>query len=388
MWDNRKFEERMRVALTLEFGKTEGQTIFGQYTGARKILLDDVYDEIRGAEPSLTDHGPNHIGNVLDNVDRLLPSDQNYFNAIELYVLGLAVLFHDVGNLEGREGHNKRIAKYYDVARPGKPEQNVNEKRLVVAAAQAHTGMSRSGSLDTLVDVPDAEHLGGTRVRLCEIATLVRFADELAEGVQRTSLFLQAEKKYTRDSMVHHRYASVTNVAIDRGLRRIALTYNVILESLGDNLEERLEEFSVLLQYIYRRITKLEEERKYARFYCPDLLLAFRETTVRIEVVAEGEFLELEIEPIVLSDKVIPEGRSDLLPKIDHAYDPATVLDRIRSELEKRTSDSPPTSNSPTNTSTSSAEDPVAQDKEKAGSDPQPGGGKTDIPPTPTGGQT
>lgn len=330
MWEKRKLESRIEQALKDELGDTQGPTLFGQYTSARQILLDDVLNEIRGAEPHLTDHGPDHIGNVLDNVERLLPAEENYFSAIELYVLGLGVLFHDVGNLDGRIGHNQRIGKFYDLARPGEPERNGFEKRLVVSASQAHTGKNRDGQRDTLVDVTKHAHYVGDPVRLREIAAVIRFADELAEGRQRTSLFLQAEGRYDASSAIHHRYASVTDVAIDRNLERIALTYYVVLESLGQGRAEQLTSLAELLNYMYERIAKLDEERKYARFYS-DLLLPFRNTSVQIDIVEHNNYLDLGLDQIVLSDKMVPDGNSKRLPVIDPTYDPEMIVANIRS---------------------------------------------------------
>ena len=330
MWEERKLEARIKKALVDEFGRTRGETVFGQYTGARQILLEDVLSEIRGTEPFLTDHGPDHIANVLDNVQRLLPAEGNYFTAIELYLLGLGVLFHDVGNLDGREGHNQKIGKFYDLARPGEPERTGFEKRLVVSASKAHTGKNRAGSRDTLNDVVERAHYDGNPVRLREIAAVIRFADELAEGRQRTSLFLQAEGRYSPESAIHHRYASVTDVAIDRELERIALTYYVVLEKLGDSREEQLTKLVELLKYMYSRIAKLDEERKYARFHS-DLLLPFRNTSVQIDVVEQNNYLDLGLEQIVLSDKIVPEGQAHQLPAIHPSYDPERIAARINS---------------------------------------------------------
>ena len=328
MWETRKLELRIEQALKDELGDTKGPTLFGQYTSARQILLDDVLNEIRGAEPDLTDHGPDHIGNVLDNVERLLPAEENYFSAIELYILGLSVLFHDVGNIDGRIDHNKRIGKFYDLARPGEPERNGFEKRLVVSASQAHTGKNQHGSRDTLADVIENAHYVGDPVRLREIGAVIRFADELAEGRQRTSLYLQAEGRYDPASAIHHRYASVTDVAIDRDFGRIALTYYVVLENLGTGREGQLSSLAELLNYMNSRIAKLDEERKYARFYS-DLLYPFRNTSVQIDIVEHNNYLTLGLDQIVLSDKIVPDGEEKNLPMIDPT--PEQIIATIRS---------------------------------------------------------
>ena len=332
MWENSKFEERMRLALESELGESTGQTVFGQYTGARGILLEDVLEEIRGAEPYLTDHGPDHIRNVLDNVERLLGNESRHFNATELYILGLSVLFHDVGNLDGREGHNQRIAKYYDRARPGDAQRNAPEKRLVIAAAKAHTGKTDDGGRDTLGDVPDTEYLNGIPIKLRDIATVVRFADELAEGPQRTSLFLQSRGAYPPESAIHHRYAAVTQVAIDRQLRRISLCYTVVLQHPNHQEGDCLDELRKLLEYICRRVAKLDDERKYARFYCPDLLVPFHKIQVQIEIT-DGQAVEVSVGPVDFSDKVVPDGKSDALQSISEELQPEQIVRQVETKM-------------------------------------------------------
>ena len=308
MWELTGFETRLQTALKQYFGTTKGATKFGDYTSPRQVLAEDIYEEIRGTEPHLTDHGPRHIRNVLENVEKLLAGSPEYFNATELYVLGLGVLFHDVGNIDGRKGHNQRIAKYYDHARPGHRARWADEKRLVIAAAKAHTGKAADGSRDTLKELHNDHHLGGERVRLCEIAAVIRLADELAEGIQRTSAFLQSEGRYSRDSQVHHQYAAITNVAIDAGVRRISLTYNLIIDDLGSTSKEQLQQLRTLLAYMYLRIAKLDAERKYARYYCGNLLGPFQETSVWIGVDVNNELDILDYGPVYLDDKVVPEG--------------------------------------------------------------------------------
>lgn len=306
VWENSRFEQRMKAALESDLGQSEGEVTFGYYTGARDLLLGDVLEEIRGADPHLTDHGPRHIRNVLDNVDRLLGDDGNHFKAIELYLLGLCVLLHDAGNLDGREGHNQRIAKYYDVARPGNPQRHAPEKRLVVSAAKAHSGRSENGSLDTLDDVPEIAYLNGEQIRLRQIAAVVRFADELAEGPQRTSILLLSEGKHSVDSTIYHQYASVTQVAIDRSLRRISLTYVIHLGTLSDDAETAIARLAKLLDFVSKRIQKLDTERKYARYYCPDLLIPFGMTSVSISIMDDCNEVDFIAEQFSLSDKVIP----------------------------------------------------------------------------------
>lgn len=298
---------------------------------ARTILLENVLDQIRGTEPDLTDHGPEHIHNVLCNVSDLLNETPDYFTPLELYVLGLGVLFHDVGNLEGRLDHNRRISQFYDLVRPN--HDRPQEKSLVVQICKAHSGTNDADSRNTLEDVPTSEHLDGKPIRAREIAAIVRFADELAEGPQRTSQYLCAIHGYSADSMPFHLYAAATNVCIDPGNERIAVTYHFHLDAKKD-LEEQLASLECLLGLVHDRLAKLNAERRYARFHCPEPLLPFRAISVRINVQLDGQFLDLDL-ATTISDGVDLDRSPELLSDRDDRWTPPAILELIRQHTQR-----------------------------------------------------
>ena len=143
-----------------------------------------------------------------------------------MYCLGMLILFHDVGNVFGREDHRNKVAEVFDQIRGDEPSL-LHEKTLIVRATRAHTGTAQDGSRDTLKEVDEDEHLEGRRIRLRELAAVLRFADELAEGPQRTSDFMQRMQLYEPKSKKFHEYASSTNILIDRRNGRIILTYEI-----------------------------------------------------------------------------------------------------------------------------------------------------------------
>ena len=267
------------------------------------------------------------------NVSDLLQGDPHYFRAIELYLLGLGVLFHDVGNLEGRSEHNRRIACFYDFVRLG--AQFAQEKSLVVQISQAHSGKTQTGSRNTLSDVPQSSHLDGHPVRTREIAAIIRFADELAEGPQRTSQYLRETGGYAPESVSFHDYASATNMCIDCGNGRIAVTYQFEV-SLQAALEKELERFKGLLNFTYGRLGKMDLERRYARFHCIKPLLPFREISVRLDIQIDGEFLDLDLETII-SDEVNLDRSAELISERDSKWDADALVNQLREEAERRT---------------------------------------------------
>ena len=332
IWNETAFEKNLKRVLQEKFVRESGDEYIALYVSARKILLEDVLTDIRGSEPSLTDHGPEHIQHVLENVFKLLEGNLDYFSPIEHYILGLSVLFHDVGNLHGRQDHNKRIARFHDHVRNG--PQFAQEKALVVRISQAHTGKALNGSRNTLADVPEIWQLDGEPVKTREIAAIVRFADELAEGRQRTSEYLRKHSLYEPESALYHEYASATDITIDSKNDRIAITYQFRVSTEG-NLEEDLSRLKRFLVFAGARLAKMDMERRYARFHCPKPLASFRRLSACLDIQVDGEFVDPPLEA-TLSDELSLDVSPELLTSRDPRWNPESVAARVRDEVLQR----------------------------------------------------
>ena len=193
MHDN-PFEARFRQDLQREM-PSRANALAGAYDTALDYLQSNIYEEIRAVEPDLSDHGSRHITNVQNNIIRLLLDDNETrtpISAEEMYLLAMCTLFHDVGNVHGRYCHHLTIGDVFDRARDTRP-QTRRERNLVLSACAAHTGENADGSRDTLKAVPEIDQFEGKRIRLRELAAILRFADELAEGPP-TDIGLSASK--------------------------------------------------------------------------------------------------------------------------------------------------------------------------------------------------
>jgi hypothetical protein len=292
------FENRIKEALYQDFGDIQGETYFNRYTEAKTYLKDNVYGEIKGIEPQLSDHSERHINNVLKNVNFLIQDSYNNLDGINLYCLGIIILFHDVGNIEGRDGHHKKIAAVYNRVRNKKHEFD-QERSCVLKAAGAHTGFNANdGSTDTLKDVPIIDHIDGYKIHLRELASLLRLADECAEGYQRTSDYLNSTNAFHGKSKIYHKYAGITHVFIDKGGERIVLTYNIDIKECDCNANDIKD----LLEFIFIRIIKLDIERRYCKHYT-QLLYDFKKTEATINFSIDGIPIEYNIPTIVLEDR-------------------------------------------------------------------------------------
>lgn len=336
MWKPTKLEEIAQKKLIKDYGQVKGEELFAAYILVRKGLVEEILPDIKAVLPELTDHGPEHVANVLDNAHSLLEKTVSKFSGTDLYCLLLSIAFHDSGNIFDREDHQRKISQIYDYVRHH-PEANRQEKHIVLKAVEAHCGEASDGSKDTLKDLDEISHLDGKRVNLRRLAAVLRFADELSEGPQRTSRFMQKLYGYPADSEIHHKYASITELCIDRGNERIALTYNVSVEtdaacSLDTEKENNLRE---LLGYIFKRVTKLNQERQYAKHYC-DFLSPFKKTTMALRFWIDSQPLDLELVKLTLTDLVVPGDIHKDLHEYDDSYAPDEIINRVRQVLATR----------------------------------------------------
>ena len=228
-WIDTSYEIAMKSYFVEKLGTIKGQELYDDYTSVRNsIEKDNLFDEIKGQEPNLSDHSAKHIQDVFERTYKVI-GEENFksFSVYEIYCLALMILFHDVGNIFGRKGHDskEKIATIYNKYR-NNPSNYRDERRVVIEGASAHTGQSKNGSNDTLKFVNE-DSIRGERIDLKELASILRFSDELAEGKQRTCSFLLEQKLIDKASEIYHLYAQITDVRIDRNLERISIAYHI-----------------------------------------------------------------------------------------------------------------------------------------------------------------
>lgn len=348
IWQGRKIEDITETRLKEELDDSQAKGRFGHYTTARKNLLVNLLPEIAKMQPDLTDHSSLHVKDVLDNAYDLLGGDISKLNSMELYCLIMSIIFHDVGNFFDRDKHRKLISQIYDKARPSSDggNEDAEEKRIILNICEAHCGKHADGTtINTLQDVIEHGKLERKKIRPKILAPILRLADELAEGEQRTSYYMIKKQGYSKKNMVYHKYASATHVDIDRGGGRIRLTYNVklkISENSNDPGIVSLEELKDFLPFIYGRAIKLNQERQYAKHYC-ELLDPFKRTTVTINFLCyeESDFggyhdetLSIDLKPVEMSDFVVPGDATKSFVEYDASYDPSTLIDSVRETIK------------------------------------------------------
>lgn len=328
MWQNTKIENYLDKQLKAKYNEQEASYFNSLYSTAKSYLCNNVYSQITGAEPSLTDHTERHIENVLNMAWKLISEDDNItsFNEIEVLLLCVCILFHDVGNIHGRKEHNKKVADIYNLARSGQLDRCKQERAILLRIVAAHCGVTISGSKDTLLNLRETDNLFDREIKMRELAAILRFADELAEGPQRTSQYMIDKGLIPNDSLIYHKYAAITEVFLDKGNNRVALTYNIDYPIKELSLEE-------LLKFVYRRILKMDAERRYCKYYAPALNDLLR-TEANINFTINGDICEIDLPKICLEDKY---RLSDVDESIEYFIksNPGLSIDSIEKKLQE-----------------------------------------------------
>ena len=101
MWNELDLEKILHNKLTTRFDKSTAESIWSDYIQIRKEAIN-IAEQIKAKEPTLTDHGPKHLANVMENSYKLIKEKINVFTCGDLYFLCIIIMLHDVGNIEGQ----------------------------------------------------------------------------------------------------------------------------------------------------------------------------------------------------------------------------------------------------------------------------------------------
>ncbi len=323
MWSTQPLETFVEQKLK-EQHAVKGAAQWARYVELRTEMSGEILPWIATVEPELSDHGVDHIENVIENATQLLGLPTSHgdevnwdlpgeFNVHELLLLLLGCLTHDVGNILGREKHNLAIGNAATLAGTGWLSYSNGDRRIIESIGRSHSGRTTDGGRDTLAALSkQPAFFAQAQVRLEEIAAVLRFADELAEGPQRTSAALLAltnldavkpEHRFSDKSRLYHLYAAMTTYHIDHAAGRILVDYDIDRRDAfyPEDDGERRALMRAVLAKTYARAVKLNAERQYARHYSK-ALSHFRETSISLRFYERGQPLDLPARTVDISD--------------------------------------------------------------------------------------
>ena len=218
----------------------------------------------------LTDHGPEHVTRVVERAGDLLADPIGTYPQLtpyETYLLLMAIQFHDVGNLYGRDAHEEKVGEIMERMGSLVGDEMV-EKAAIKKIARAHGG-TVNGSRDTIVHLPHQDLILHHPVHYRALAAILRFADELSDDYRRAARLLEALDVIPEKSLMHHRYSeSLHSVGVDAHEHLIILKYWVTKDKADPTCIDG--ETVYLLDEIYRRTVKMHHEREYCMRFTRD----------------------------------------------------------------------------------------------------------------------
>lgn len=321
-----------------------GINYFTQYQHMVNVFRSDYYSKIDAGLAANSDlpgfytaHDAEHFDQVVIHAGILLnakaqlenarPISDVQLNAYELYLLLAAIRVHDVGNMYGRKGHEK---KCFQILREmgGATGPDNAEKKIIASIAQAHGGETSLGSKDTINSLELTSDFGSVSYRPRLLAGIVRIADEICENRGRAATKLLDAGKLPKHSEIYHRYAaSVKGNRWNPADRALYLKFNVTLNDVEKpwGCETRkLEDDSTcnevyLIDEILRRIEKMDRERRYCNLFTRELF-TIDAIKVQLDVVNEEHDVIMSIKVPELSDRGYPEDQGVSLTKELHNY--------------------------------------------------------------------
>lgn len=214
----------------------------------------------------LNDHGPEHVEKVVERANSIVMQfNSEPLSEFEAFLLLCAIQIHDVGNVLGRAGHEKKLVGIFDEncknIIPDTPE-----RRAIKNIAMAHGGKSVYGK-DTISLLSAKETIFNAQVRTRLLAAILRFADELADDSSRANrAALDLGILGTNSELFHSYSRALHTVNVEKDLEnhdcRVVLVYELETEELKKKYRLGGNE-KYLLDEIYDRTIKMELERRY-----------------------------------------------------------------------------------------------------------------------------
>ena len=295
-----------------------------------------------------TDHGLKHVDAVIETTGRLLgcvkKTSKIKLTPYEVYLLLMAILSHDAGNIEGRNDHQFKVHKLL-MSGPTKVLDDGFEARQIHDIAASHTSkglISDRKSKDTISELPRERSYGSTRYHPRRIAALLRFADEICEDQKRVPSVLLDQPEVSTGPSAPYLYfgQSITSVDILKDEQSIRIQFDLSPEHvLGPirftNSEGRAEE-EFLIDVVLSRLGKIRRERTYC-FRFLHGVIEYAIVTAEINVVERTQDGNFKVHPVGivdLSEADYPSVEDDSFLSRHNDISGSAVKERLSSALK------------------------------------------------------
>jgi hypothetical protein len=154
------------------------------------------------------------------------------------------------------------------------------EKHLIASIAQAHGGKTEDGNKDTIPALirEDKSSFDGVHVHGRRLAALLRLADELSENSRRADEIALKPPYTPAESFLPNFYCKKITTQIDVIAHSISLKYTITKTDLSSSHPDPENDNAptLVVDYIAKRITKCDQERRYCNRFLNDLVLIDR----------------------------------------------------------------------------------------------------------------
>lgn len=267
----------------------------------------------------LNKHGKEHINKVREKAFEILKCfTHNMPSCYEVFLILCSISVHDVGNFFGRVNHEKRIAGMLD-SDCSQIIDDAVERRVIARIAGVHGGRIK-GSKDTISLLKGTDTINNIEVREQLLAAVLRFADELADDNSRAIYPALDSGILGKASEIFHVYSSK--------LHTVKLLQNPVTKAWTVVLRYEIDEGTAkkqfykgtdkvyLLDEIYERTLKMEQERRYCmrflRAYCSIECINVGITIDNKESVFDQETIEY-----TLQEKGYPDSSFSTIKDVD-----------------------------------------------------------------------
>lgn len=257
----------------------------------------------------LNNHGCGHVERVMERVFGMLCLfGKDVLSPYELFILLCAIQLHDVGNIFGREKHEKTLQKIsQEKCSPYIPDGP--ERKLIEKIAATHGGTYNENK-DTISLLPLERTMKEHKVRCRLLAALLRFGDEIADDSTRADREgLELGIIPDESLLFHHFSTALHTVKIEKDDVNLGIYLHLFFEFDSEIAIKKFDKFGrqvYLLDEIYDRTKKTEQERRYCtRFLRPYFFI--EKIKVEISINDKNDIFHVQEINYELEEKGYPD---------------------------------------------------------------------------------
>lgn len=289
-----------------------------------------------------TAHNSEHFDEVVRYAGDLIGADAHNWNDIlapyEIYVLLIAIRIHDVGNVHGRELHEKKCFPFL-INHEVLLGSDRAELKAIAKIAEAHGGKTAANDKDTIGILNTEDIIGNIKIRPRLLAGIVRFADEICESRARANNYLIRHGSIPKHNEIYHHYAAaIVGASYEITSRRFTIKFQIEQKDVSTpwGCEDRKNQDGstinavFLIDEILDRLEKMDRERRYCNNFIRSMCTV-DSIRASIEIVDAYHDTIEQISIPELDDTGYPDGSGPKLKEKLSNYCGAEYGERLNS---------------------------------------------------------